>query len=173
MENYVTIGKLAATFGIKGELVLDHHLGEEASLEGITAVFLEEGEGKFIPYFIAGMKKRSDHEWLLLLEGVDTPEKARRFVRKNAWLQESDVKRTASANAAISLLGYEILDGKNKVGIVLEVIEQPTQILLRTEVEKKEVLVPVNESTLLKIDAKKEKIFLELPEGLLDIYLNG
>jgi 16S rRNA processing protein RimM len=38
-------------------------------------------------------------------------------------------------------------------------------------VEKKEVLVPVNESTLLKIDNRKEKIFLELPEGLLDIYL--
>lgn len=171
MENYVSVGKLAATFGIKGELVLDHHLGEDASLEGITAIFLEEGEGKFIPYFIAGFKSRSGHEWLVTLEGVDTPEKARRFVKKNVWLRESDMKRTASSNAAISLLGYQIMDGKKMLGMVLEVIEQPSQILLRTEVEKKEVLVPVNESTLLKIDNRKEKIFLELPEGLLDIYL--
>jgi 16S rRNA processing protein RimM len=52
------------------------------------------------------------------------------------------------------------------------VIEQPVQILLRIEMEGKEVLVPLNESTLDKIDHKQEKIYVTLPDGLLDIYLN-
>ena len=52
MENYTTIGKIAATFGVKGELILTHHLGEDASLEGVSALFIEESLGKFIPYFI-------------------------------------------------------------------------------------------------------------------------
>jgi 16S rRNA processing protein RimM len=55
---------------------------------------------------------------------------------------------------------------------VLEVIEQPVQILLRIELQGKEVLVPLNESTLDKIDHKQGKIYVTLPDGLLDIYLN-
>jgi 16S rRNA processing protein RimM len=54
---------------------------------------------------------------------------------------------------------------------VLEVIEQPLQILLRIEIDGKEVLIPINESTLVKVDHKGEKIYVDLPEGLLDIYL--
>ena len=54
---------------------------------------------------------------------------------------------------------------------MLEVIEQPLQILLRIEIDGKEVLIPINESTLVKVDHKGEKIYVDLPEGLLDIYL--
>jgi 16S rRNA processing protein RimM len=70
------------------------------------------------------------------------------------------------------LLGFTVFDRKKALGKVLEVIEQPLQILLRLEIDGKEVLIPVNESTLEGIDHRKEKIFLILPDGLLDIYLN-
>lgn len=172
MDNFVSIGKLAASFGIKGELILEHHLGESSSLEGIKAVFIEEQEGKFLPYFVQGIKRKSDTEWLIALEGIDAPEKGKRFIKKKVWLREADVKKTAAASAPISLLGFVVLDNKKELGKVLEVIEQPVQILLRLEIDGKEVLIPVNESTLKSIDHKKEKIFLTLPDGLLDIYLN-
>jgi 16S rRNA processing protein RimM len=55
---------------------------------------------------------------------------------------------------------------------VLEVIEQPHQILLRGEVEGKEVLLPLNESTLVEIDHEALKVVLDLPDGLLDVYLS-
>jgi 16S rRNA processing protein RimM len=63
-------------------------------------------------------------------------------------------------------------DAKKPIGKVLEVIEQPLQILLRLEIQGKEVLVPLNESTLVGIDRKKQVINVSLPEGLLDIYLH-
>ena len=172
MDNFLSIGKMAATFGVKGELVLEHHLGEEADPAGISAIFLEEMEGRFLPYFVSSIKKKSDTEWLLALEGIESPEKAKRFVRKKVWLRETDVKKTASLSAPISLLGFMVYDGKQALGKVLEVIEQPLQLLLRLDIEGKEVLLPVNEGTLRRIDHPKEKIFLVLPVGLLDIYLN-
>ena len=70
------------------------------------------------------------------------------------------------------MLGFMVYDNKKPLSVVLEVIEQPVQILLRIEMEGKEVLVPLNESTLDKIDHKQEKIYVTLPDGLLDIYLN-
>lgn len=172
MENYLSIGKLVATFGVKGEIVLEHHLGEEASLEGINAVFIEEFTGKFIPYFVSGVKSKNATEMILTLEGIESPESAKRFLRKKIWLKEQDVKKTASASAPISMLGFMVLDNKKPLSTVLEVIEQPVQILLRIEMEGKEVLVPLNESTLDKIDHKAEKIYVTLPDGLLDIYLD-
>lgn len=171
MENYLSIGKISATFGVKGELVLTHHLGEDATLEGVSAIFVEESLGKFIPYFVASIKERNEEEMLLTLEGFETPEKAKKFVKKKVWLREEDVKKSASASAPISLLGFSMYEKKKLLGKVMEVIEQPTQLLLSIEINEKEVLVPINETTLERIDHKNQKIYVVLPEGLLDIYL--
>ncbi|MEY3349385.1 MAG: ribosome maturation factor RimM [Bacteroidota bacterium] len=172
MDQYVVIGKFMATFGIKGDLVLKHHLGDGLKTESLKTVFLEEKGGKFMPYFIASVKNKNDEEALIQLEGVDVPEKAKTFLRKQVWLPEQEVKTQASKHAPISLLGFTVYDEKNLLGKVLEIIEQPMQILLRIDYQGKEVFVPLNESTLLKIDHKKEKITVSLPEGLLDIYIN-
>jgi 16S rRNA processing protein RimM len=105
-------------------------------------------------------------------EGITTPEQARKYLKKKVWLNANDAKRIASKSAPISLLGFSIVEGKKVLGEVLEVIEQPLQILLRIEMDSKEVLIPINESTLVKIDHKAEKIHVSLPDGLLDIYLS-
>ncbi len=57
------------------------------------------------------------------------------------------------------------------LGEILEVIEQPQQILCRLEISEKEVLIPINEQTLEKIDHAGKKLLLNLPEGLLEVYL--
>jgi 16S rRNA processing protein RimM len=108
---------------------------------------------------------------LVVLEGFDTPEKAKKFVKKKEWLREADVKKSSSTSAPISLLGFSMFEKKKLLGKVVEVIEQPTQLLLSIMINDKEVLVPINETTLEKIDHKNQKIFVVLPDGLLDIYL--
>lgn len=172
MENYINIGKVVSAYGLKGEMILSHHLGEGASLENTLAVFIEETPGKFLPYFLVSQKPKGPAELLLSLEGVETPEQAKKLLKKSIWLKEADVKKTAAASAPISLLGYMVQEAKKPIGKVLEVIEQPLQILLRLELQGKEVLVPINESTLVGIDRKKQVIHVSLPEGLLDIYLH-
>ena len=84
---------------------------------------------------------------------------------------ETDFKKYAAKTAPASLLGYTIYNSKDKLSEVLEVIEQPHQLLCRLEINSKEVLIPINESFLKKIDHKKKEVIVELPEGLLEIYL--
>ena len=52
MSEYFKIGKLAASFGLKGELVLEHSLGKKTALKGLEVIFLEDKKDSFIPYFI-------------------------------------------------------------------------------------------------------------------------
>lgn len=172
MEAYVIIGKIVSTFGVKGEIVLQHHLGDGINPKKLQVIFIEEATGKFLPYFIKDIKIRSEKELLILLDGIDAPEKAKLLLKKQVWLPEQEVKSQASNDAPISLLGFQVFDKKKLLGKVLEVIEQPMQILLRLEYKGSEILVPLNESTLINIDHKKEKITVDLPDGLLDIYLN-
>lgn len=170
MDQYFKIGKLAASHGLKGDLVLEHSLGKKTSLKGLEAVFIEEKKGSFLPYFIQVTKIKSDNETFLKLEGVDDKETARKLTPKEVWITEEDFKKYAAATSAISLLGFHIIHEGEDLGEVLEVIEQPHQLLCALMLNGKEALIPIHEESLQKMDKKNRKIFVNLPEGLLDIY---
>jgi len=170
MDQYFKIGKLAVSHGLKGDLVLEHSLGKKTSLKGLEAVFIEEKKGSFLPYFIQVTKIKSDNETFLKLEGVDDKETARKLTPKEVWITEEDFKKYAAATSAISLLGFHIIHEGEDLGEVLEVIEQPHQLLCTLMLNGKEALIPIHEESLQKMDKKNRKIFVNLPEGLLDIY---
>lgn len=171
MTNYCSIGKLVATFGVQGELVLLHQLGERTSLEGLEAVFIEEKKGEFLPYFLEGTRIKNDAEIFIKLEDVNSKESAHRLVQKQLWLTENDFHKYAGKAAPIALLGFHIVQDGNDLGEITEVIEQPHQLLCRIDINGKEVLIPIHEASLLKVDKKKKQVLVDLPDGLLDIYL--
>ncbi|MET0635901.1 MAG: ribosome maturation factor RimM [Chitinophagaceae bacterium] len=168
---YFRLGKLVASFGLKGELILSHNLGKKSSLKGLQAVFTEDKKNSFLPWFIESARIKSDNEIYIKLETIDTKESAMRMTRKELWLPETEFKKYAAKSAPVSLLGYMIFDGKDQLGEILEIIEQPHQVLCRIEMQGREVLIPLHDETLDKVDHKNKKVVATLPEGLLDIYL--
>ncbi|MDB5252078.1 MAG: rRNA processing protein RimM [Flaviaesturariibacter sp.] len=168
---YYKVGKLVSAFGLKGELIMKHKLGKKTSLKGLAAIFVEERKGSFIPWFIESVRIKADDEVYLVLQDVITREAANKLTQKEVWLPEPDFKKFSSKTAPINLLGYAIIDGEKDLGPILEVIEQPHQLLCRLDIGGKEVLIPLHEETIRKIDRTKQQVFVELPEGLLDIYL--
>ena len=171
MAEYYNIGKFVAVHGLQGELLLKHELGKKTSLKGLTALFVEEKKNAFLPWFIESTKIKSEEEIYIKLEGVNTRESAMKLAQKPVWLPETDFKKFAAKTAPASLLGYTIIENKESLGEILELIEQPHQLLCRLEIKGKEVLIPLHEGSLQKVDHKKKQVLVELPEGLLDIYL--
>ncbi|MBC7947646.1 MAG: 16S rRNA processing protein RimM [Chitinophagaceae bacterium] len=168
---YFKIGKLVTVVGLKGELLLKHTLGKRSSLKGLQAIFIEDKKDSFIPWFVVDTKIKSPEETYILLDGIDSREAAAKLAQREVWLTEPDFKSFASKSAPVSLLGYAIINGKDPLGNILEVIEQPHQILCRLDIGGKEVLIPLHESSLEKIDHKKKQVHVTLPDGLLEIYL--
>lgn len=171
MAEYYKIGKLVAVHGLQGELVLKHELGKKTSLKGLQALFIEDKKNSFLPWFIASTKIKSEEEIYIKLEGADTREAAMKLTPKECWLPEPDFKKFAAKSAPVSLLGYTIINNGESLGEILEVIEQPHQVLCRLEIQSKEVLIPIHEGSLEKIDHRKKKVLVQLPDGLLDVYL--
>lgn len=171
MTEYFKIGKLVAVHGLKGELVLKHELGKKTSLKGLAAIFIEEEKNAFLPWFIESAKIKSEYEIYIKLEGVNLREAALKLTQKQVWLPEADFKKFASKSAPATLLGYTVINGNEPLGEILELIEQPHQLLCRLEIKGKEVLIPLHEETLQKVNHKKKEVVVELPDGLLEIYL--
>lgn len=171
MTEYFKIGNLVAVHGLKGELLLKHELGKKTSLKGLRAIFVEEKKNSFLPWFIESAKIKSAEEVYIKLEGINTREAAMKLAQKKVWLTETDFKKFAAKFAPASLLGYTVINHNESLGEILELIEQPHQMLCRLEMKGKEVLIPLHEDSLQKIDHKKKQVLVDLPEGLLEIYL--
>ncbi len=66
-----------------------------------------------------------------------------------------------------------MVDEGEEIGEVIEVIEQPLQVLCKIIYKGNEALIPLHEESLLKVDKKKKQVHVNLPEGLLDIYTSS
>jgi len=172
MPEYFKIGKLVAVHGLKGELLLKHELGKKTSLKGLTTIFIEDKKSSFLPWFIEATKIKNEEEIYLKFENIDSREAAIKLTQKEIWVPEPDFKKFAAKSAPASLLGYTIISDKKPLGIILELIEQPHQLLCRLEIEGKEVLIPLHEETLEKVNHTKKEVTVDLPDGLLEIYLS-
>lgn len=173
MVNYIHIGKIVATHGIGGELIVVHSLGKKNAFKHITTIYVEETKNSYIPYFIEKCSPKSTEETLLKIEEINAKEQAHRFIKKNIWITQVDFDNTADKKYAITLLQHVVFDHNKELGVVEEVIEQPHQLLLKIIYKGKEVFIPLHEETLIKINKNKKEIYVELPDGLLDIYLEN
>ena len=171
MSNYFSIGKLASAHGLQGDLVLRHSLGKRSALKGVTVIFLEERKNSFIPYFIQQVSVKDSESVYIKLEGIDTKEAAQKLMPAQVYLQEEDFKQQTASSAPLALLAYQAEDEQyGPLGTIEEVIEMPMQILVKVFIKGKEALLPVNEQSLVKVDKKNQKVYLNLPEGLIELY---
>ena len=173
MKQYFKIGKIVATHGVKGQLILEHSLGKKTSLNGLEWLFIEQNNGDFLPYPITNAKSKNEEETFISIENIDSKEAAQSILKKEVWIDEPDFKKQSAGSAPISLLGYTIFDQGEAIGEIIEVIEQPHQVLCKVMLEDKEALIPVHADSLEKMDTKNRQLHLNIPEGLLDIYRNS
>ncbi|QOR76419.1 MAG: 16S rRNA processing protein RimM [Thermoflavifilum sp.] len=174
VENYYPVGKIVGVRGIKGEMVIQHTMGEDPMLDGWEVVFIEEHKQSFIPHFILSAQLVQPDELWLQLDDIHTREQALLLVHKQVYLPEEEF-RTRAPHSPLQLLGYEIrIDDPSqpeRLGLVEEIIETPTQLIVKTHYQQKEILIPLHAQTWVATDARKKHLYLRLPDGLLDVYL--
>ena len=169
MEEYIKIGRLVATHGVGGELILHHSL-DNKKLKNLEVIFVEQQSQSFIPYFIEKAVVRNNTDLIVKLDGIQTKEVAAKIFPKDVWLKAEDFRQMVGKAAPIAFLGYHVIDNKTDLGEIIEVIEQPHQVLCAIMYNGKEALIPLHEETLQKIDHKLKQLHVNLPDGLLDIY---
>jgi len=172
MAAYLKLGKILSAHGLTGELLLEHTLGKASSLKKVEVLFIEDYKKALLPYFVTSSRKKTAGAVFISLEGINTRERAQQLVSRAVWIPEELYHQLASKNAPANLLGYQIVENDKEIGLITEVIEQPQQLVCKVFIQEQEVLIPLHEDTLLSIDHAAKKVIVQLPDGLLDIYLS-
>ena len=172
MAAYLKLGKILSAHGLTGELLLEHTLGKASSLKKVEVLFIEDYKKALLPYFVTSSRKKTADAVFISLEGINTRERAHQLVSRAVWIPEELYHQLASKNAPANLLGYQIVENDKEIGLITEVIEQPQQLVCKVFIQEQEVLIPLHEDTLLSIDHAAKKVIVQLPDGLLDIYLS-
>ena len=126
LSTYIHIGKIVATHGIKGELILKHSLGKKTDFATAEAIFIEKNKDEQLPYFHEKSILKSNDETIIQLEGIDTKETAAKLIQKRVWLTKNDFNKLVSEAAPVNLIDFIVINDGKKLGSIESVIEQPT-----------------------------------------------
>jgi 16S rRNA processing protein RimM len=164
------IGFIIKPYGFNGELVLAIQDGE-ADDYGKAEFFFIELEGKPVPFFAVEIKKHSG-DIVVKLEDVNSEAEAKKLAGKKIFVEESIVNSSGDKTDWDSLIGYEVFETVyGALGQLNGIEEYPQQIIAHCIVNGKEVLFPLTEDFISEINIKKKELHIDLPEGLLDVYL--
>jgi 16S rRNA processing protein RimM len=171
-EDCFRIGSILKTKGLKGEMQLYVDFENLADIN-ITNIFIDIA-GKLVPYFVESIKYQQKNAAHLYLEDVDTIEKASLLVKKDIYLPNKlKPKKKKSDFTLKDLKGFTAVDvNEGKLGEITAIHEYPQQLIAAVTYKNCEVLFPLNEEIITGIDVVKEVVTVDLPEGLLDIYLD-
>ncbi len=173
IEDSFYIGYITKTKGLKGEVQVFFEYPDPEELE-LKSVFVELN-GKLVPYFISSFKLQSNQTGYFYFDDIDTIDKAEKLVRKKLYQPVSiRPERDEDEFLITDLKGYIAHDERfGELGEIIEIHEYPQQFVAVVPYKFREILFPLNDEFIREIDEEEGIVYLDLPEGLIDVYLGG
>lgn len=172
IDAMIRVGKIVATHGLGGNLVMTHIVGDHKWITKGMALMVEMQKGSLIPYFITDFKSVNKEECNIQIEDILTIEQARRLVAKSVFV-EPNLLTAYAKESPLLWIGFTMTDGALGVlGTVEDVMQTGNQWLGKIIYQGKEVLIPLVNPILKSVNLKNKLIIVSLPEGLLEVYLD-
>lgn len=165
------VGKIVAVHGLQGALVLKQIIDNTNWLKKGDVLFIELKRESFIPYFVEIAKAANDTEYIITLDDVVTPDDARILVNKTVYAKE-EVLQTAKVDSPLLYIGFNLVDKeRGGLGTIEDVLLVGPQWLAKLIIEGKEVLIPLVPDMIIEANMRNKYVRMNLPPGLLEIYL--
>ncbi|VAW27633.1 16S rRNA processing protein RimM [hydrothermal vent metagenome] len=172
-QDYFYLGLITKTHGYDGKVVAFIDADDPSAYENTEMVFLNI-RGTLVPYFIEE-RSLKNNKLIIKFQDVTTGEQAADLVKKEIYLPLSALPGLSGNKFYYhEVKGFMVTDEMfGPVGVIEEILDYPAQAVMQVFHEGKEVLIPVNDAVILKLDRKNKTILIKAPEGLLDLYLNA
>lgn len=172
-EDCFYLGKVVKKHSFRGEVVIKLDTDEPTLYKNMKSVFVESNDC-LIPFFI---KKSSLSKSTMLrvhFDGVNSEEEANSIMKANIYLP-LDLLPKLEGNQFYfhEIIGFSIVDQVHgEVGVLVAVNDKAAQPLFEIKKGSSEVLIPIVDNFIKKIDRKNKRVHVLTPEGLIDLYLN-
>ncbi|MHA8066146.1 ribosome maturation factor RimM [Aquirufa sp. ROCK2-A2] len=170
-QEYFELGTLSKPHGIKGAFHVYLDVDDPYEYEGLSSVFVQIGND-LVPYFIVDIQVKSNLN-LISLEGIDTIDAAKDLVGSKLFLPLSFLPKLKDDQYYYhEVVGYQVVDlNLGNLGIVKEIYSTGAQDVIVMTYKLKEVLIPLTDEIVPKVDKKNQIVQTNLPDGLLEVYL--
>lgn len=171
MEEGIILGKIIKVQGKAGEMICHFSIDKPEWFSDIKFIFIDIDQ-RLIPYHIESLEL-SDNYARISLEDVHNPELAQKLVSRDIYLPKKDFPELTEREFYNNeIIGFTIIDKeKGEIGRVKDVLERPEQSLLQIIHQNTEILIPLAEDLIIKVNKKQKQLIIDIPEGLLDLYL--
>lgn len=167
-DEYFNLGVISKVFSFKGEIVARFDVEVPNLFENLKTLFIEE-KGNLVPYFIDKLEPQLNHFVRIKFRGIDTQEQAKKLLKCNLYLPDNLLPKLNEDEFYFhEIVGFTAFDEEDEeVGEIVEVYDLPNNPVAEILINGKEVLVPLN--LMLELDKKNQKIYIEIPDGLVDL----
>jgi 16S rRNA processing protein RimM len=171
-EECFYLGRIVSKFSFKGEVLIKLDTDEPETYLEMESVFVDYDDN-LVPFFIEKSSLQKSNLLRVKFEEVDTEEDAEDLLKLDVYLPLSMLPELNDDQFYFhEVIGFSVEDvNYGPVGTLTGVNDTTSQALFEIEKDGKQILIPMNDQFLKKLDKKNKKIIVETPEGLIDLYL--
>ena len=171
-EDYFFLGKLIKPHGFDGRVNAYLDVDNPLEYKELKMVFVNRNNS-LVPYFIKHIHLLNNKA-IITFQDIDNLEKAESLSQKEMFLPVSELpKRSGNKFYFHEVIGFKVIDKEfGVIGTINNILEYPNQAVMHVFYNQNEVLVPINDDIILKLDRKNKEIHISAPAGLIDIYIN-
>ena len=167
MKQYLELGKINNTHGLRGELKFEYWCDGVDYLKQLDRVYLDD-EGKTELRLISVRPQKNIA--IIKLESIDTIEKAEELKHKLLYCNRDDVQLDEDSFYLADLIGCSVVDaasGKG-YGTVKDIMNYGSCDIYDVVKDKKHYLIPATPDVIEEIDTEKQLIRINALKGLFD-----
>ena len=168
MDNYLRVGVITTTHGIKGEVKVFPTTDDIERFKELKQVFLDTGK-EYIPLEIEGVKFFKQMT-ILKFKGIDDINDIEKYRGKDLLItRENAVKLKEDEYFIYDLIDSTVIteDGE-ELGVLTEILKTAANDVYVVRRENgKDILLPAIKDCILNIDPESKKIIVHLMKGLL------
>ena len=170
-NQFVEIGTIQRTHGVGGEFQViwnDDFYLEEQNLESVFIEF----DGIPVPFFIASIRSKGEDKALVKFDDIEDVDAADELVGLKMLLPADEIAPNDELLMS-DLVGYSLSNAQNQpIGKIVDYQEyQSNSVFTVLHHSGKEVMLPATDELIVEFDTEKKTIIMEIPEGLIDLYL--
>jgi 16S rRNA processing protein RimM len=166
------LGYITKTHGFKGEVSLKLDTDNPEHYATINAFFVEQNN-QLIPYFIENITLLNNGIAKVKIEDINDLKDAQNLVGKSIFLPLEILPKLKDNKFYYhEIIGFKVMDTKHgDIGKIIDINDQTAQVLMIIEKDDKEIIIPLVDEFIVKVDKKLKEFHVKTPEGLIELYI--
>lgn len=172
-EDCFYLGKIVRKHSFKGQVVAKLDTDEPELYTNLESVFVALGND-LVPFFIEESLLQKGNQLRIQFEDVESEEDADAILGSGLYLPLVFLPKLSGNKFYFhEIIGFDIEDvNYGYVGVITGVNDSSAQPLFEINANGVEVFIPMIDDFIKKVDRENNKIIVESPAGLIDLYLN-